>query len=66
MKVNELIAQLQKLPNQDIEVLVDVRTSTQVYGLAQVTPWEVSPAYGGATIKITLPSGMYIAKRKAA
>lgn len=64
MTVKELIAELQKLSNQDAEVLVNVRTHTQVYGQAQVSPWWVDHSYGGATIEVTLPEGMSIAKRK--
>jgi len=64
MTVSELIEKLSKLPNQDVEVLVNVRTMTQVYGRAQVTPWQVSQAYGGATIDITLPEGFSVSQRK--
>ena len=67
MTVRELIELLQKRPNQDGEVLVNVRTQTQRYGQAQVTPFEVSGAYSsGATIEISLPEGVYIGKRKIA
>ena len=66
MTVKELIAELQKLPNQDQEVLVNVKTTTQVYGRAQVTPWDVDQSYGGATITVTLPEGMYVGSRRPA
>jgi hypothetical protein len=64
MKVSELVAKLQALPNQDAEVLVNVRTPTKVFGVAQVTPWDVCQSHGGATIEITLPKGMAISVRK--
>lgn len=63
MTVNELITELQALPNKDIPVLVNVKTETKVFGQAQVSPWEVSQSYGGATISITLPEGFSISKR---
>ena len=65
MLVKELIAELKKLDNQYAEVLVNVRTYTQAYGLAQVSPWQVDQSYGGATIEVTLPEGMSISKRRA-
>lgn len=64
MLVKELIEQLQKLPKQDIEVLVNVRTYTKVYGQTQVSPWQVDQSYNGATIEITLPEGFSISERK--
>jgi hypothetical protein len=64
MKVSELVTLLQKLPDQDVEVLVNVRVHTQAYGVAQVTPWDVDQAYGGATIEISLPENMHVVKRK--
>jgi len=65
MNTRELIAELQKHdPNK--EVLVNVRTQTQRYGQAQVTPWQVDGSYGATTIQVTLPEGAYIAKRSVA
>lgn len=64
MKVSELIAKLQKLPDQEQEVLVNVKTYTRVFGVAQVTPWEVDQSYSGATITITLPEGMSVARKR--
>jgi hypothetical protein len=63
MTVNELIQKLQKLPNQDIEVLINVKTYTQAFGVAQVTPFAVDQSYTGATISLTLPEGMSVSKR---
>jgi hypothetical protein len=65
MTVLELIVELQKRPDQNGEVLVNVRVETSRYGLAQITPWAISGGYSaGAVLEVTLPEGMYIAKRK--
>jgi hypothetical protein len=64
MTVNELIKKLQALPNGESEVLVNVKVRTQVYGQAQVTPWDVDQSYNGATISVTLPEGYAIKKNK--
>lgn len=63
MTVSELIEKLQKLPDRNKEVSINVRTRTQAYGQAQVSPWDVDQSYNGATIEVTLPEGMYIGKR---
>jgi hypothetical protein len=65
MTVAELVQKLQQLPNQNKEVLVNVKTYTQVYGKAQVTPFDVDQSYNGATISICLPEGMVVSKRKS-
>lgn len=65
MTVAELIGRLQKL-EQSAEVLVNVRTRTQAFGRAQCKVWDVDRSYGGATLEITLPSGMFIVARNEA
>lgn len=63
MTVAELIARLQRLDKQDVEVLVNVRVHTRAFGVAQVTPWDVDHSYGGATVEISLPANMYVVTR---
>ena len=63
MKVRELIAKLQAM-DPEKNVLVSVRTQTSRYSLAECVPFDIDHAYGAATIHISLPKGLYIARNK--
>lgn len=63
MKISEVIQKLQSMPDHDVELIVAVKTATQRYPQAYVTPFQVEPA--STRIYISLPDGMYIGARKA-
>ena len=64
MTVQELIEKLQTR-DPAAEVNVVVRTFTQSFAVAHVSPFEVDDSYGGCAIWISLPQNMYTVKRKA-
>jgi len=63
MTVRELIEELCKLDSND-QVVVAVRTHTQAYAVAIVTPFDVDTSYSGATVWVSLPEKMHTVTRK--
>jgi hypothetical protein len=63
MTVRELIEQLCKL-DSEADVMVAVRSWTQAYAVAIVTPFDVSADYSGATVWVSLPENMHTVSRK--
>lgn len=68
MKVSELKKALRRFDDNE-HFVIDVHVDTQrgLYGAAQIVSGNdgmLSSAYGSCTLRITLPSDMYIVKRK--
>jgi hypothetical protein len=60
--VTDLIERL-KTCDHDAVVNVAVRTHTQAYAVAVVSPFELDHAYQGCTLWITLPENMHTVNR---
>ncbi len=63
MTVKELRERLASF-GDDEPVRVNIGVSTQAYGVAQPTPWEVNHGYGACTLEVALPDCMYVSRRK--